>query len=139
MDLSMICRPSKAISKTDGYSGYTIWLRYKMVTHTLKRHTSILDEGNLETEDIYVMKLIHYYMLLNLLFLPGESKMHNERYTLRLDKSLPIIINEIGQYIQQERNKVTPKSPQGKALIIAPTDGFSLQKLSKRWGAGDWQ
>jgi hypothetical protein len=51
---------------------------------------------------------------------------HQERHALRLEKSLPII-NEIGQYIQQERNKVTPQSPIGKAFEYCSNRWISLQ------------
>ena len=51
---------------------------------------------------------------------------HEERHALRLDKSLPII-NEIGQYINQEKSKVTPNSPIGKAFGYCANRWISLQ------------
>lgn len=49
-----------------------------------------------------------------------------KRYELRLEKSLPII-NEIGQYIYQQRNNVLPQSPIGKAFDYCSKRWTSLQ------------
>ena len=71
------------------------------------------------------MKLIQ--LLYAIESLARESEMsHQERHALRLERSLPII-NEIGQYIQQERNKVTPQSPIGKAFEYCANRWISLQ------------
>ena len=73
------------------------------------------------------MKLIQ--LLYAIEYLARESEMtHQERHKLRLNKSLPIL-NVIGQYIQQERNKVTPQSPIGKALNIVPTGGSAYKTI----------
>ena len=71
------------------------------------------------------MKLIQ--LLYAIEALARESEMsHQQRHALRLDKSLPII-NEIGQYIQQERDKVTPKSPIRQAFEYCANRWVSLQ------------
>jgi len=71
------------------------------------------------------MKLIQ--LLYAIESLARESEMsHQKRHALRLERSLPII-NEIGQYIQQERNKVTPQSPIGKAFEYCANRWISLQ------------
>jgi transposase len=119
----------KGYIQTDGYSGYTYLASLQNITHlSCWAHARrYFDKalGNDKERASHVMKLIQ--LLYAIESLARESKMsHNERYTLRLDKSLPII-NEIGQYIQQERNKVTPKSPIGKAFDYCANRWISLQ------------
>ena len=58
-----------------------------------------------------------------------------QRYELRLEKSLPII-NGIGSYIYNERSKVLPKSPIGVAFEYAQTDGAACKTTSKK---GYWK
>ena len=69
----------------------------------------------------------HIQLLYAIESLARESEIsHREQHALRLEKSLPII-NEIGQYIQQERDKVTPKSPIGQAFEYCSNRWISLQ------------
>ena len=73
----------------------------------------------------HLMKLIQ--LLYAIEALARESGMsHAQRKALRIDKSLPII-NEIGQYIYQQKNKVTPQSRIGKAFNYCSNRWVSLQ------------
>ena len=72
-----------------------------------------------------MMKLIQ--LLYAIEALARESGMsHEERHALRLDKSLSVI-NEIGQYIAHQKDKVTPKSPIGIAFGYCAHRWISLQ------------
>jgi hypothetical protein len=119
----------KGYVQTDGYSGYTYLASLQNITHlSCWAHARrYFDKalGNDKERASHVMKLIQ--LLYAIESLARESEMsHTERYALRLDKSLPII-NEIGSYMQQERNKVTPKSPIGKAFEYCANRWISLQ------------
>ena len=71
------------------------------------------------------MKLIQ--LLYAIEALARESEMSDEeRHALRMDKSLPII-NEIGQYISQEKDRVTEHSPIGIAFGYCANRWISLQ------------
>ena len=115
--------------QTDGYSGYTYLASQHGITHlSCWAHARRYFDKALENDH---QRASHVLKLIQLLYaiesLARESEMsHQERHALRLDKSLPII-NEIGQYIQQERNKVTPKSPIGKAFEYCANRWTSLQ------------
>jgi transposase len=115
--------------QTDGYSGYTYLTSLRGITHLscwahARRYYDKALENDKERAS-HVMKLIQ--LLYAIESLARESEMtHQERHKLRLDKSLSII-NEIGQYIHQERNKVTPQSPIGKAFEYCSNRWISLQ------------
>jgi len=119
----------KGYIQTDGYSGYTYLASQQGITHLscwahARRYFDKAIENDRERAS-HVMKLIQ--LLYAIEALARESEMsHEQRNALRLDKSLPII-NQIGQYIQQERNKVTPKSPIGKAFEYCTNRWISLQ------------
>ena len=119
----------KGYIQTDGYSGYTYLASQQGITHLscwahARRYFDKAIENDRERAS-HVMRLIQ--LLYAIEALARESEMsHQQRHALRLDKSLPII-NEIGQYIQQERNKVTPKSPIGKAFEYCTNRWISLQ------------
>ena len=119
--------------QTDGYSGYTYLASLQGITHlSCWAHARRYFDKALENDQqraSHVMKLIQ--LLYAIESLARESEMsHEQRHALRLDKALPII-NEIGQYIQQERNKVTPKSPIGKAFEYCANRWVSLQNYLK--------
>jgi len=115
--------------QTDGYSGYTYLASLQGITHLscwahARRYFDKAIENDRERAS-HVMKLIQ--LLYAIESLARESGMsYQDRHALRLDKSLPII-NEIGQYIQKERNKVTPQSPIGKAFEYCANRWISLQ------------
>jgi len=115
--------------QTDGYSGYTYLASLQGITHlSCWAHARrYFDKalGNDQQRASHVMKLIQ--LLYAIEALARESEMsHEQRHALRLDKALPII-NEIGQYIQQEREKVTPKSPIRQAFEYCANRWVSLQ------------
>lgn len=119
----------KGFIQTDGYAGYTYLTSLQGITHlSCWAHARRYFDKALQNDHhraSHVMKLIQ--LLYAIESLARESEMsHLERHVLRLDKSLPII-NEIGQYIQQERNKVTPQSPIGKAFEYCANRWISLQ------------
>ena len=115
--------------QTDGYSGYTYLASLQGITHlSCWAHARRYFDTALKNDHqraSHVMKLIQ--LLYAIEALARESGMsHEERHALRLDKSLPII-NEIGQYINQEKSKVTPNSPIGKAFGYCANRWISLQ------------
>lgn len=119
----------KGYVQTDGYSGYTYLASLQGITHlSCWAHARRYFDKALDNDHpraSHVMKLIQ--LLYAIESLARESEMsHRQRHALRLDKSLPII-NEIGRYIHQERNKVTPKSPIGKAFEYCANRWVSLQ------------
>jgi hypothetical protein len=123
----------KGYIQTDGYAGYTYLASLQGITHlSCWAHARRYFEKALKNDQkraSHVMKLIQ--LLYAIEALANESEMTNEkRYELRLEKSLPII-NEIGQYIQQEKNKVTPKSPIGLAFTYCANRWVSLQNYLK--------
>jgi transposase len=119
----------KGYIQTDGYSGYTYLASLQDITHLscwvhARRYFDKALANDHERAS-HVMKLIQ--LLYAIEALARESKMsHEERYALRLDKSLPII-NEIGTYIYENKSKVTPKSPIGKAFGYCANRWISLQ------------
>ena len=115
--------------QTDGYSGYTYLASLQGITHlSCWAHARRYFDKALKNDQqraTHVMKLIQLLYAIESLAREAEMS-HEQRHALRLDKSLPII-NEIGQYIQQERNKVTPKSPIGQAFEYCANRWVSLQ------------
>ena len=115
--------------QTDGYSGYTYLASQQGIVHlSCWAHARRYFEKALENDKVrasHVMKLIQLLYAIDAL--ARESGMsHQDRHALRLEKSLPII-NQIGQYIYQEKNKVTPKSPIGAAFEYCSNRWVSLQ------------
>ena len=119
----------KGYVQTDGYSGYTYLASLHNITHlSCWAHARRYFEKALQNDK---EKAEHVLRLIQLLYaiesLARESNMtHQKRYELRLEKSLPII-NEIGAYIYQNRSKVTPQSPIGKAFDYCSNRWISLQ------------
>ena len=119
----------KGYVQTDGYSGYTYLASLQSITHlSCWAHARRYFEKALQNDK---EKAEHVLKLIQLLYaiesLARESGLsHQYRHALRLEKSLPII-NEIGAYIYQNRNKVTPKSPIGKAFDYSTNRWTSLQ------------
>lgn len=115
--------------QTDGYSGYIHLALRQGLTHlSCWAHARRYFEKALENDQkraSHVMKLIQ--LLYAIEARCRESEMtHQERHAYRIEMSLPIL-NEIGQYIAQERNKVTPQSPIGKAFEYCANRWDSLQ------------
>lgn len=119
----------KGYIQTDGYSGYTYLASTKDIIHlSCWAHARRYFDKALSNDQeraSHVMKLIQ--TLYNIEAFARESAMsHDERHQLRLEKSLPII-NAIGQYIYDNKSKVTPKSPIGKAFEYCSNRWISLQ------------
>jgi hypothetical protein len=119
----------KGYVQTDGYSGYTYLASLQGVTHlSCWAHARRYFDKALQNDSeraSWVLKQIQ--LLYAIESLARESGMsHEERHALRIEKSLPII-NEIGQYIYQQRDKVTPQSPIGKAFDYCTNRWISLQ------------
>lgn len=119
----------KGYVQTDGYSGYTYLASLQGITHLscwahARRYFDRALQNDKEKAE-HVLKLIQ--LLYAIESLARESGMsHGQRYGLRLEKSLPVI-NEIGAYIYENRNKVTPQSPIGKAFDYCTNRWASLQ------------
>jgi transposase len=119
----------KGYIQTDGYSGYTYLASQQGITHlSCWAHARRYFDKALRNDNdraSHVMKLIQLLYAIEALAKEAEMS-HKERYNLRMEKSLPII-NEIGQYIHQEKNSVTPKSLIGKAFNYCANRWISLQ------------
>jgi len=119
----------KGYVQTDGYSGYTYLASLQGITHlSCWAHARRYFERALQNDK---EKAEHILKLIQLLYaiesLARESGLsHQDRHALRVEKSLPII-NEIGAYIYQNRNKATPQSPIGKAFDYCANRWVSLQ------------
>jgi transposase len=119
----------KGYIQTDGYSGYTYLTSLQGITHlSCWAHARRYFEKALQNDkDRASHVLKHIQLLYAIEALARESNMtYQQRHALRVDKSLTII-NEIGQYIQQEKAKVTPQSPIGKAFDYCANRWISLQ------------
>ena len=119
--------------QTDGYSGYTYLAQKEGITHLScwvhARRYFDKALGNDHDRASHILRLIQ--VLYSVESLARESNMSSgERYTLRLEKSLPVI-NEIGQYIYREKSKVLPQSPIGKAFNYCSNRWISLQNYLK--------
>ena len=115
--------------QTDGYSGYTFLASQQGITHLScwahARRYFEKAQDNDQDRATHILKLIQ--LLYAIEALARESQMTpRQRYELRLEKSLPIV-NEIGQYIYQQRNHVLPQSPIGKAFDYCSKRWTSLQ------------
>jgi transposase len=129
MDLSGF----KGFVQTDGYSGYTFLAQKAGIIHvSCWAHARRYFEKALKNDNTKastVLKLIQ--TLYSIEALARESGMsHEERHALRLRMSLPIV-NEIGSYIYNQRNKVLPKSPIGKAFEYCVNRWTSLENYLK--------
>jgi len=123
----------KGYIQTDGYSGYTYLASTKDITHlSCWAHARRYFEKALDNDQeraSHILKIIQTLYAIEAF--ARESNMSNEeRYQLRLEKSLPLI-NAIGQYIYENKSKVTPKSPIGKAFEYCSNRWISLQNYLK--------
>jgi transposase len=119
----------KGYIQTDGYSGYTYLASLQEITHlSCWAHARRYFDKALKNDEeraSHVMRLIQLLYAIEALA-RDKGMSHQERYELRLEKSLPII-NEIGQYIHKEKGNVTPKSAIGKAFNYCANRWTSLQ------------
>ena len=110
-----------------------IWLKYlASPTSRVGAHASRYYDKALSNDQQRASKVLNLIQLLYAIeALAREANMTNEqRHELRLEKSLPII-NEIGSYIYNEKNKVLPKSPIGVAFEYCANRWISLQNYLK--------
>jgi transposase len=119
----------KGYVQTDGYVGYTQLVKAKDITHLscwvhARRY---FDQalGNDQQRASKVLKLVQILYAIEALA-REQNLTHEQRHALRLERSLPII-NEIGSYIYNERDKVLPGSPIGKAFNYCANRWISLQ------------
>ena len=113
----------KGYIQTDGYSGYTYLASLQNITHlSCWAHARRYFDKALKNDQeraSHVLKLIQTLYAIEAL--ARESEMSpEERKTLRLEKSLPVI-NIIGQYISKNKSLVTPKSPIGVYTPQSPS------------------
>ena len=119
--------------QTDGYAGYTHLTEIAGITHlSCWAHARRYFDKALANDK---QKASHVLELIQLLYaieaLAREADMsHEQRHALRLEKSLPVI-NEIGSYIYNERDKVLPRSPIGVAFEYCASRWISLQNYLK--------
>jgi transposase len=119
----------KGYIQTDGYSGYTYLASLQGLTHLscwvhARRYFDKALSNDRERAE-HLMKLIQLLYAVEAIARDAEMS-HQDRQALRLEKSLPII-NEIGQYIYQQKSQVTPQSPIGKAFEYCANRWTSLQ------------
>ena len=119
----------KGYIQTDGYSGYTHLAETQGITHlSCWAHARRYFDKALANDQqraSTVLKLIQLLYAIEALA-REDNLTHEQRHALRLEKSLPVI-NEIGQYIYNERSKVLPKSPIGVAFEYCANRWVSLQ------------
>jgi len=119
--------------QTDGYAGYTHLAELAGITHlSCWAHARRYFDKALTNDQARASNVLKLIQLLYAIeALAREANMtHELRHALRLEKSLPII-NEIGSYIYNERNKVLPKSPIGVAFEYCANRWISLQNYLK--------
>lgn len=123
----------KGYIQTDGYSGYTHLASLQGITHlSCWAHARRYFDKALSNDQQragHVMKLIQQ-LYANEALAREANMSHDERYAMRIEKSLPII-NEIGAYIYQQKSMVTPLSPIGKAFEYCSNRWTSLQNYLK--------
>ena len=119
--------------QTDGYSAYTYLDAILNIVHlSCWAHARRYFEKALANDQeraTHVLKLIQLLYAIEALAREGNMT-HEQRYELRLEKSLPVI-NEIGSYIYNQRGKVLPKSPIGAAFEYCANRWDSLQNYLK--------
>lgn len=123
----------KGYIQTDGYAGYTHLAEISGIIHlSCWAHARRYFDKALSNDQQRATKVLKLIQLLYAIeALAREANMtHEQRYELRLEKSLPII-NEIGSYIYNERNRVLPKSPIGVAFEYCANRWISLQNYLK--------
>ncbi len=119
----------KGYIQTDGYSAYTHLAQTMGITHlSCWVHARRYFDQALSNDRQRASKILKLIQVLYAVeALAREQNMTaGQRHELRLEKSLPVI-NEIGEYIYQQRDKVLPKSPIGTAFNYCANRWVSLQ------------
>jgi hypothetical protein len=108
----------KGYLQTDGYAVYEYFARNPQVTHlACMAHARRMVEKALDNDKqraTTVMLLIQKLYAIERIAREGNLSAES-RHALRLDESLPLL-NEMSKYIADQRSKVLPKSPIGKAF-----------------------
>ncbi|MDO8897014.1 MAG: transposase, partial [Bacteroidales bacterium] len=108
----------KGYVQTDGYVGYTQLVKAKDITHlSCWVHARRYFDKALGKDQQRASKVLKFIQILYATeaLAKEQNLTHEQRHALRLERSLPII-NEIGSYIYNERDKVLPDSPIGKVF-----------------------
>lgn len=106
----------EGILQTDGYNVYKQYYDKEQVTHLAcwaharRKFEKALDSDRKRAE--HVMLVIQKLYAIER---EGKEMSAQERKDLRLEKALPII-NELGKWLHEQRQKVLPKSPIGLAI-----------------------
>jgi transposase len=108
----------KGYLQTDGYSVYEQFARDPEVTHlACMAHARRMFEKALDNDkaraSVVLLLIQKLYAIESTAREGGLSA--GQRYTMRLDESLPIL-NQISKFIADNRSKVLPRSPIGKAF-----------------------
>ena len=108
----------KGYLQTDGYAVYEHFARNEGVTHLgCWAHARRMVEKSLENDKARASNVL--VMIQKIYAIERRAREEGLsaqlRHTLRLDDALPIL-NEISKYIADNRSKVLPKSPIGKAF-----------------------
>jgi len=108
----------KGYLQTDGYSVYEQFARDPEVTHLacMAHARRMFDKArdNDNTRASVVLLLIQKLYAIEHTAREGQLSA-GQRHAMRLDESLPIL-NQISKFIADNRNKVLPRSPIGKAF-----------------------
>ena len=108
----------KGYLQTDGYSVYDHFARNEGVTHLgCMAHARRMVEKSLENDKARASTILEMIQKLYAIerMAREEGLSAQMRHKLRLDEALPIL-NEMSKYIADNRSKVLPKSPIGKAF-----------------------
>lgn len=119
----------KGYIQTDGYSAYTHLAQTMGITHlSCWAHARRYFDQALSNDRQRASKVLKLMQVLYAIeALAREQNLTPaQRHELRLEKSLPVI-NEMGSYIYNERDKVLPKSPIGVAFTYCANRWVSLQ------------
>ena len=119
----------KGYIQTDGYGAYTHLAQTMGITHlSCWVHARRYFDQALSNDRQRASKVLKLIQVLYAIeALAREQNLTPEqRHELRLERSLPVI-NEIGSYIYNERDKVLPKSPIGLAFTYCANRWISLQ------------
>jgi len=127
--------PQKYLSEFSGFlqtDGYVVYEQYRKKQNIIhlscwahaRRFFDRAKDNDLDKSAFVLTKIQKLYAIEQI---AREQELSaDQRKKLRLDRSLPII-NEIGKFITDNRNKVTPKSPIGKAFEYCTFRWDSLQ------------
>lgn len=117
--------------QTDGYAVYDQFGKKENITHLscwahARRYFDKAKDNDL-TRTSFILNLIQKLYAIER-FIREQESTPDKRKEIRLTESLPIL-NEIGKYIADNRNKVLPRSPIGKAFEYCTHRWDNLQNF----------